>query len=188
MGAEYNVGVGNGSIVQALSATDSFVAGIDIAELSLQKFAHFAAMCLADISHLPFKNNSFTSILMGEVLEHLQEPKLALREVNRVLDNGGCIVLSLPNKYGVWSLYVDTLYSKIKGCNPEGHVNTFSINDAKKLLIRAGFKIEAIINTAIIGSFLRKEILMKLDVRLAKIFLNYFASGWVIKARKYGHN
>lgn len=179
-----DVGVGNGYIVGALSTTESFVVGIDIVESPLKKFKHFATMCLADIHHLPFKNNSFKSILMGEILEHLRGPELVLQEANRILDQEGCIILSLPNKFGFWSLYVDTFYSKVKGINPEGHVNKFGISNVKKLLTRAGFKIEVIINTAIIGSFLRKEILMKFDCRLARIFPTYFASGWVIKSRK----
>jgi ubiquinone/menaquinone biosynthesis C-methylase UbiE len=182
-----DIGVGNGYIVNAISSEDTSLTGIDITDSTLKKFSHLAKMCLADIHHLPFKDNSFTTLLMGEVIEHLDDTSLALQEMNRVLDDDGCIVMSLPNKYGVWSLYVDTFYSKLKGINPEGHVNKFSIRSVKKLLVSNGFKIEKIVNTAIIGSFLRKEALMKFDVNLAKIFPKYFASGWVIKSRKVQH-
>ena len=175
---------GNGVIITSLPKENNLVVGIDITASTLKKFKNKGYMCLGDVHHLPFKNESFSSVLMGEVLEHLKYPFLALKEVHRTLDKDGCLVISLPNKYGVWSLYVDTLITALKGWNPEGHVNKFSLKDVRKILHDAGFKDYKVINTAIVGSFLRLQALMKLDVYLSKLFPKYFASGWVIKAVK----
>ncbi len=49
----------------------------------------------------PFEKGSFDTILMSEVLEHLPEPGLALREAHRVLRPGGHIILSTPMVWGL---------------------------------------------------------------------------------------
>lgn len=53
---------------------------------------------IGDGQKMPFRNNSFNSILAGEVLEHVQDPKQFINECWRVLDWNGVIALSTPNK------------------------------------------------------------------------------------------
>jgi len=53
-----------------------------------------------DIINIPCKNNEFDVILLTEVLEHLPEPYLALKELNRVLKKGGKIYLTIPFCFG----------------------------------------------------------------------------------------
>jgi 2-polyprenyl-3-methyl-5-hydroxy-6-metoxy-1,4-benzoquinol methylase len=52
---------------------------------------------------IPFPDQSFDSVIMTEVLEHLANPALALAEIHRVLKSNGTVVLSVPNgwTYGV---------------------------------------------------------------------------------------
>lgn len=45
---------------------------------------------------IPTKNETFDSALCTAVLEHLEEPELALKECNRVLKTGGIAVYSIP--------------------------------------------------------------------------------------------
>ncbi len=49
---------------------------------------------LADAHCLPFRNASFDVILCTEVLEHLKEPQWAIDEMERVLLDGGKLVLT----------------------------------------------------------------------------------------------
>jgi SAM-dependent methyltransferase len=49
---------------------------------------------LADAHCLPFGNESFDVILCTEVLEHLKEPQWAIDEMERVLLDGGKVVLT----------------------------------------------------------------------------------------------
>ena len=49
-----------------------------------------------DIYKLPYKSNSFDLVVCTEVLEHLENPKKALRELIRV--SGKYILLSVPNE------------------------------------------------------------------------------------------
>lgn len=51
---------------------------------------------VCDISNIPEPNQSFDAVLCTEVLEHLPEPILALREFSRLLRPGGRLVLTAP--------------------------------------------------------------------------------------------
>lgn len=51
--------------------------------------------------HLPFEDNMFTFVNLSEVIEHVQNPRLVLSEVYRVLQPGGSAYVSAPNRFGV---------------------------------------------------------------------------------------
>jgi SAM-dependent methyltransferase len=51
--------------------------------------------------YLPFTAAAFDSILSTEVLEHVPEPKLFFKEASRVLKNGGYLLLSTPQTWGL---------------------------------------------------------------------------------------
>ena len=44
-----------------------------------------------------YKDKSFDVVTATEVIEHLENPRLFLRDINRVLKPGGLCVLSTPN-------------------------------------------------------------------------------------------
>ena len=46
---------------------------------------------------LPFRSGSLDGILAGEIIEHLFDPGLLLRECGRVLRRGGMLVVTTPN-------------------------------------------------------------------------------------------
>jgi SAM-dependent methyltransferase len=54
------------------------------------------ADALGDICHLPVKSNSVDLVVCTEVLEHVFDTDKALVELNRVLKDGGRLVLSTP--------------------------------------------------------------------------------------------
>ena len=49
---------------------------------------------IADITKLPFEDNSCGLVLCIEVFEHLKDPYIAARELNRVLKSGGRLILT----------------------------------------------------------------------------------------------
>lgn len=56
----------------------------------------------AILPKLPFPNESFDTILMTEVLEHISEPSGAFKEVYRVLKPDGHLILTTPQS---WALH-----------------------------------------------------------------------------------
>jgi SAM-dependent methyltransferase len=55
---------------------------------------------------LPFEDAAFDGVVLKDVLEHLQEPVLAVREVRRVLRPGGMVFASSPDaQRWVWDDY-----------------------------------------------------------------------------------
>src|SRR5260370_8562705 len=55
-------------------------------------------ICNVSVDPLPFPNQSFTAVLLNEVLEHLvYSPVLLLKEIRRVLMPGGRLYLTTPH-------------------------------------------------------------------------------------------
>lgn len=81
--------------------------GLDINPRNLIKakiHAPYAKLVLGDIEKIPFNNNSFSTIVCTEVLEHLPRPSIALKEIFRVLEKGGLLIGSVPAKNLIWNL------------------------------------------------------------------------------------
>lgn len=51
---------------------------------------------VSDIINIPVENSSFDLILCTEVLEHVPDPIAALKEMSRILKNGGELVITTP--------------------------------------------------------------------------------------------
>lgn len=56
---------------------------------------------LSDAGALPFHDGTFDVVLLLEVLEHLAQPQVALREIARVLKPDGTLLLTMPFLYPV---------------------------------------------------------------------------------------
>jgi len=48
---------------------------------------------------LPFRDATFDAVLFSEVMEHLEQPEDALREIARVMRSGGHLLLTVPFNY-----------------------------------------------------------------------------------------
>jgi SAM-dependent methyltransferase len=74
--------------------------GIDISVQSLKKAKKNTGknVILGDAHNLPIRDNSFSQVIMVEVIEHLSEPSKAILEVRRVLNNKGRILIQTPNR------------------------------------------------------------------------------------------
>ena len=56
---------------------------------------------LSDILNLPIDNNVFDGVILGEVLEHLLNPKKVLQEAYRVTKKGGIALITTPFMFHV---------------------------------------------------------------------------------------
>ena len=95
-----DVGCRAGALTEAyLPGND--VVGIDVDREALAEAAKLGVRTVwADAQRrLPFGDESFDVVVAGEVLEHLPNPQLLVRESLRVLRPGGTLVGSIPNAF-----------------------------------------------------------------------------------------
>lgn len=59
---------------------------------------------LGDIEEMPFADASFDAVVCTEVLEHVPDPVVALREIRRVLRPEGRLLGSVPSRSLIWRL------------------------------------------------------------------------------------
>jgi len=87
---------------------------------------------------LPFRDGSFNIALLSHILEHVYSPIHLLREVNRVLSERGRIVIGLPVENSLANLLGKDRYF----AGHDGHFYSFSPENTKVLLNKAGFLVE----------------------------------------------
>lgn len=160
---------------------------------------------------LPFKENSFDTVLCTEVLEHSSNPENVIKEINRVLKKDGYLILSTPFLYWIheqpWDYYRFTRFGleylvkkanfKIEYIKPRGGLFTVSGDVFSKfLLISAFHKIEIVSLTFqrvyLVSYFFIESILNKnRDKIIFKQIKNWldntaelFSVGYIMVARK----
>jgi SAM-dependent methyltransferase len=123
--AVLDIGCAYGNMMLMLNAAlekpkDVKFVGIDLYEDGLNYPVAFASEVAgyencsyqtADLSQqLPFDAESFDAVNLGDVLEHMEDPRHALSEIKRILKPRGIVIISTPLKGG--------LFKKIAGlCN-----------------------------------------------------------------------
>lgn len=93
---------------------------------------------------LPFADNSFDCVLLSEVIEHLEQPQISIREAVRVLGAGGRLLITTPNYRSFWPLMewtIDRLNMAPKMAG-EQHISRFHLSSLKRMLVEAGLELE----------------------------------------------
>lgn len=81
----------------------------------------------------PFPPCSFDAVLMGDVIEHLPDPRRALEQVRELLRPGGLVAVSTPD--------IDGWAGRALQIKPEEHLYYFSRATMKALLERSGYDV-----------------------------------------------
>jgi phospholipid N-methyltransferase len=115
---EAGCGVGAQTKIIALKNPDSNFISIDLSEDSIKEATELIKSLdiknvefkQADIYNLPFKEESFDSVIICFVLEHLHNPVQALKEIKRVLKKKGTIIV-IEGDHGSTFFYPDSKYA-----------------------------------------------------------------------------
>lgn len=127
-----DVGCAKGGYVEALSKNGYKIYGIDL----FLQYKNTQKFVLGTATDLPFKDNSFDTILLLDVLEHIENEEKVLNEVYRVCSKN--IIFSVPHEdKGELEHY----YLTYRPYWDISHVRYYSLEDIASKLENVGFKI-----------------------------------------------
>lgn len=94
-----DIGCGVGTYMQRLREYSARVYGVDVDEEKAQTAAAgLPNVVLALAEGLPFATDSFDVVLLNEVIEHVEDDVLTIREAVRCTRTGGHVVIFAPNR------------------------------------------------------------------------------------------
>lgn len=163
-------GCGVGSYLSRFMQTAKHAVGIEIEYERAHAAKQICTEANTDVvtscgEYLPFQDNSFDLILSHEVIEHVNDDLLSVREMVRVLKPGGRIVLFCPNRgypfetHGIYwrgkyrfgnKLFVNYLPRSLRD-KLAPHVNIYTKGDLEKLF--AGLPVQFAERTVIFGGY-----------------------------------
>lgn len=108
---------------------------------------------ISEITNIPEPDDSFDAVLCSEVLEHLPQPVLAIKEFSRLLKKGGYLILTAP-------------FSSLTHYSPYYFYSGFSRNFYETFLSKEGFEIIEISPNGNFFEYLAQEIMRLPDVSL----------------------
>ncbi|MEJ1239000.1 methyltransferase domain-containing protein [Chryseolinea sp. T2] len=99
-----------------------------------------------DITNMPeVKSDSYDVLICSHILEHVTSPSLALREIYRVLKNGGIAIIMVPLFWDVQETVEDLSTTsdeqRLRLFGQDDHVRLFSKKDFLQLISSAGFAV-----------------------------------------------
>lgn len=153
-----DVGCGDGIIHYFVKDKVKNIYGIDNSKIDLVKAKKRGMIVQStnlDEGKFPFESGFFNFVTCLDVVEHVKDPRILIKEIYRVLKEDGILILSTPNVR-----FSDHLFKLIfRGIFPKtseddslydgGHIHFFTFKDIRILLTEIGFrslKEEGIIN------------------------------------------
>lgn len=149
-GAVLDIGCADATFTEVIARKSKAtkVVGIDILKAQIdddrKRFRHNRQMrfLVADAHDLPFANNFFEAVFCLEAMEHVHDQNKVLREIKRVLRDGGYIILLVPTDTFLfkicWWFVLHTFGKHWKNT----HIQDFDHNNSlAKKAETAGFKV-----------------------------------------------
>lgn len=147
-----DIGCGHGELLKAVYDKTPHTYGVDPDKEALDKNTLIKNKVVGVVEDLPFESNFFDLVVSEWVLEHLNDPEKAFREIFRVLKPGGKVVFLTPNvwNYNVWmirmipnrfhSFFTRKLYDRQEGDTYPVRYKINSVKKIAKILEPIGFK------------------------------------------------
>lgn len=128
-----DVGCGTGLMLRHLRDR-GWAVGLDFSPLALEFSRRRGARRLlrGDVTHAPVADASFDLVTALDLAEHVENDQAFFKEVMRVLEPGGHLVLTVPAHPFLWSEHDDALY----------HQRRYTRRAVCRLLRGAGFEIQ----------------------------------------------
>ncbi len=187
-----DLGCGDGVLASALKNQFQYIYGIELSGSgSLKSSSYGLQVILGDLNSpfFPLKDASVNCITTLDVIEHVDDPRLFVQEIYRVLKPEGVLILSTPNIRQVtrlFSLVIKGYFPKTSGDAfgwDGGHIHYFTYKDICQLLSGLNMKIADVQAIVPLSRFGRtKKFISKI---LPKYWVREFVSpGFIVKAIK----
>jgi SAM-dependent methyltransferase len=130
------IGCGSGNVLAALASSRRWqrVAGTDLhpsgLSLARGKLSPSIELLQLDARHVPFRS-AFDLIGAFDVLEHIVEDEFVLQGFAAALENGGGLIVTVPQHPALWSSSDDVAY----------HVRRYRRGEVEQKVARAGFQV-----------------------------------------------
>lgn len=135
-----DAGCGAGPGLRVFSRWANRVLGLDRSFYALQRARQAvpeAGLVQADLTAgLPFADGCFDGVLLGDVLEHVDQGERLLSECRRVLRPGGVLLVRTVNRWDLRRFFLGRRWS---GVADPGHVRLYSPPELRRVLKAAGF-------------------------------------------------
>jgi 2-polyprenyl-3-methyl-5-hydroxy-6-metoxy-1,4-benzoquinol methylase len=143
-GAVLDYGAGVGHLTRRLLELHRFdsVTGADLMGCADQLVGR-VRWIQHDLSHsLPNRDEEFDLVVAAEVIEHLENPRFTVREIFRLLKDGGWAILTTPNNESLRALLALVLRGHFVAfgdtCYP-AHITAVLRKDLNRIFLEAGF-------------------------------------------------
>ncbi len=102
-GLVVEAGVGTGSLLPMLAEKGEHIVGLDHSPsmvslarelVEKQQLSTKVDVRLAEMTHMPFADGSVRSVVLNQVLHHAGQPIEILKEIRRILEPGGLLILA----------------------------------------------------------------------------------------------
>lgn len=134
-----DVGCGNASLISILSEKGYEVSGTEIApETHFTNPKIIPKICRKELTNCGFPNESFVIITMWHALEHFAETEKYLAEANRILKDGGVLIIEVPN-FNSWGARLTK--NNWFHLDVPRHLFHFTSETLGNLLDRGGFEV-----------------------------------------------
>lgn len=146
-----DIGAGNGELIEFMSRQYKGTSyACDYTTELMQIPGQKVDLCDLNSEPLPYDDDCFDVVTFTEVIEHIENHRMVLREIFRVLKPGGHVVITTPNIlniksrlrflfFGFWMLFSPLHVRESKKYSTGGHINPISYFYVAHSLLDAGF-------------------------------------------------
>ena len=111
-GKMLDVGCGTGAVMEFLKSR-GVVEGVDMSDKALEYCRKKGLEVKKGLANeIPYGENAFDAVFALDVLEHLDNPAGAVKEVSRVLKNGGLFIATVPAHQWLWSHHDESMHHR----------------------------------------------------------------------------
>lgn len=140
-----DIGIANGIFAIPLSRRVKTIYGVDISQAMLTECQkNLEAQNVTNVelfersvTSLGFENQTFDLVYAFSMLTLLRDPELGLKEIHRVLKEGGIAIFDMTGKYSISYLYWSRFHRR------QGHfgLSAYSLPGIKSVLTDLGFEV-----------------------------------------------